>query len=61
MTLIFTWIKNKEVINIDLHNAVHMSYYEGSSVPNKSELADETFPYLSNPILTSYIVNEEKV
>ena len=46
---------------MDLHNAVQMSYYEGSSVPNKSELADETFPNLSNPILTSYIVNEEKV
>ena len=41
-----------------------MSYSEGSSVPDEnevSELAEETLPCLPNHILSSYIVNEEKL
>ena len=41
-----------------------MSYSNASEVPSEyeiSELAEETLPYLNNPVLTSDIVNEEKL
>ena len=60
LTLIPTLILDKEIFSRHLP----MSYSQATKVPSTneiSEIADKTLPYLNNPILTSDIVNEEKL